>query len=60
MRVSLDRNQSGVADEMLSVLPCLSCRDQLDDRGSEAKRAGSSRKYPVNGVIRIVDAQLIP
>ena len=28
-------NQSGVADEVLSVLRCLSCRGHLEDRGNE-------------------------
>ena len=58
MTVSLDRNQSGVADEVLSVLRCLSCRGHLEDRESELMCAGCNRKYPlVNGIVRFVDAQ---
>src|SRR5579859_1098656 len=58
MTVSLDRNQSGVAEEVLSVLRCLSCRGRLDDRGSELVCVGCGQKYPcVNGVVRFVDAQ---
>jgi SAM-dependent methyltransferase len=57
MTVSADR-RSGVDDEVLSVLRCLSCRGVLDDRGSELTCAGCGRKYPVvNGVVRFVDGQ---
>ncbi|HYM75141.1 MAG TPA: class I SAM-dependent methyltransferase [Candidatus Dormibacteraeota bacterium] len=58
MNVPLGPNPSGVADEVLSVLRCLSCRGRLDDHGNELACAGCGRKYPrVNGVIRFVDAQ---
>jgi SAM-dependent methyltransferase len=55
---SPDPNRSLVDDKVLSVLRCLSCRGQLDDKGSELVCFGCGRKYPrVNGVIRFVDAQ---
>jgi SAM-dependent methyltransferase len=58
MTVSVEHNQSGVADRVLSVLRCISCRGQLEDRGSELTCAGCGRKYPVlNGVVRFVDTQ---
>jgi SAM-dependent methyltransferase len=58
MTVSVERNQSGVADRVLSVLRCISCRGRLEDRGSELTCAGCGRKYPlVNGVARFVDTQ---
>jgi SAM-dependent methyltransferase len=58
MTVSVERNQSGVADRVLSVLRCISCRGRLEDRGSELTCAGCGRKYPlVSGVVRFVDTQ---
>jgi len=58
MTVSLERNRSGVAEKVLAVLRCLSCRGHLDDGESELVCRGCGRKYPVlNGVVRFVDAQ---
>ena len=58
MTVSSNRKHSGVADEVLSVLRCLSCRGHLEDRGSELACTGCGRKYPqINGVIRFVEEQ---
>src|SRR5260370_6815986 len=58
MTESLEHSQSKIADEVLSVLRCLSCRGHLDEVESELVCAGCGHKYPrVNGVIRFVDAQ---
>jgi SAM-dependent methyltransferase len=58
MTVSVEHNPSGVADRVLSVLKCISCRGQLEDRVGELTCAGCGRKYPlVNGVVRFVDTQ---
>lgn len=53
-----DRNQSSVADEVLSVLQCLACRGRLEATAGGLTCIGCGRKYPlVNGVIRFVDEQ---
>jgi len=58
MTESLNHNSFQVADEVLAVLVCLSCRRRLDQRDGELVCAECSRKYPcVNGVIRFVEAQ---
>ena len=58
MTVSPDRNRSGVADEVLSVLRCLSCCGHLEDEGSELACIGCGRKNSqINDVIRFVDEQ---
>jgi 2-polyprenyl-3-methyl-5-hydroxy-6-metoxy-1,4-benzoquinol methylase len=58
MTVSADRNRSGVAEEILSVLRCLSCRGHLQDRGSELVCTSCGREYPqINGVTRFVTAE---
>ncbi|PYX70144.1 MAG: hypothetical protein DMG78_19910 [Acidobacteria bacterium] len=55
---SLNHNSFQVADEVLAVLLCLSCRGRLDQRDGELVCAECGRKYPcVNGVIRFVEAQ---
>jgi len=47
-----------LADRVLSVLQCLSCRDRLEVRDSELVCMGCGRKYPcIDGVLRFVDAQ---
>ncbi len=51
-------DQVGVADRVLSVLRCLSCRERLDDQGNDLVCTGCGRKYPrAKGVFRFVDAQ---
>jgi SAM-dependent methyltransferase len=58
MTVSPDRNRTGLAEEVLAVLRCLSCRGHLEDSGIELACVGCGRKYPlVNGIIRFVDEQ---
>jgi SAM-dependent methyltransferase len=58
MTVSPDHNRSGIADEVLSVLRCLSCQGHLEDRGKDLACTACGRTYPqVNGVIRFVDQQ---
>ena len=58
MTESLEQNQSKIADEVLSVLRCLSCQGHLDEGEGGLVCAGCGHKYPrVNGVIRFVDAQ---
>ena len=58
MKRSPECNQSGVADEVLSVLQCLSCRGQLEDRENELACLNCGKRYPqVKGVIRFVDEQ---
>jgi len=55
---SQDRNQAGVADEVLSVLRCLSCHSRLENGNSELVCVECNRKYPfVKGVVRFVDEQ---
>ena len=58
MTESRNHNQFQVADEVLSVLVCLSCRGRLDQRDGELVCPECGRKYSyINGVIRFVDAQ---
>src|SRR5246127_1863763 len=58
MTESLNHNSFQVADEVLSVLVCLTCRGRLDQQDGELVWVECGRKYPcVNGVIRFVDAQ---
>src|ERR1035441_8991178 len=58
MTESLEQSQSKIADEVLSVLRCLSCQGHLDEGEGELACVGCGHKYPrVNGVIRFVDAQ---
>jgi SAM-dependent methyltransferase len=58
MKALLDSNQSGVAEEVLAILRCLSCQEHLVDKKSELVCTGCGRKYPLlNGVFRFVDAQ---
>jgi len=54
----LDLKPPSLADEVLSVLRCITCHDRLEDHGSELACAGCGQKYPrVQGVVRFVDAQ---
>jgi SAM-dependent methyltransferase len=47
-----------LADRVLSVLRCLTCRDRLEERERELVCLGCGRKYPfVNAIFRFVDAQ---
>lgn len=58
MTDSIDHSRSWVADEVLSVLRCLSCRERLDGGENELVCTGCGRKYPrVNGIFRFVDTQ---
>ncbi len=58
MTESLGLNQSWVADEVVSVLRCLSCRGHLNDRENELVCAACGQQYPrINGVVRFVEAQ---
>jgi SAM-dependent methyltransferase len=58
MTVSSNRKHSEVADEVLSVLRCLSCQSHLEERGGGLACVGCGREYPrVNGLIRFVDQQ---
>lgn len=58
MTESFGQRQPLLADRVLSVLRCLTCRDRLEQRESELVCMGCQRKYPsVNGVFRFVDAQ---
>jgi SAM-dependent methyltransferase len=58
MTESLEPNQSKIADEVLSVLRCLSCQGHLDEGEGGLVCAACGHKYPrVNGVTRFVDAQ---
>jgi len=58
MSGSVGLSQSTVAEEVLAILRCLSCRGPLDARENELVCSGCGRKYPcVDGVFRFVDAQ---
>jgi SAM-dependent methyltransferase len=55
---SSNRNQSAIADEILSVLRCPLCSGHLEDRGTGLICLACSRTYPLkNGVMRFVDQQ---
>jgi len=58
MTASSHRKPLGVADEVLSVLRCLSCQSPLEGRGADLVCVACGRKYPeVKGVIRFVEEQ---
>src|ERR1700728_4957892 len=58
MTASSGRKPYAVADEVLSVLRCLSCPSQLEPRRSDLACSACGRVYPqVNGVTRFVDQQ---
>jgi len=58
MNANLECNLSEVDDEVLSLLRCLSCGDQLADKGSDLQCLGCGRKYSrINGVVRFVSEQ---
>jgi SAM-dependent methyltransferase len=58
MTESQDLNRSGVAEEILRALRCLSCSGRLEDQGSALACLDCGRKYPrVLGVVRFVDAE---
>jgi SAM-dependent methyltransferase len=51
-------NWPGLADEILAILRCTSCRQELRQEADGLVCAGCSRKFPaVNGVVRFVDAE---
>jgi 2-polyprenyl-3-methyl-5-hydroxy-6-metoxy-1,4-benzoquinol methylase len=51
-------NWSGVADEVLSILRCLSCQSELRQVAEGLACVECGRKYPVvNGIVRFVDAE---
>jgi SAM-dependent methyltransferase len=58
MTVSADRKPSGLAEQVLSVLRCLSCQSQLEEQANGLICPDCGKKYPaVKGVIRFVDEQ---
>lgn len=58
MTAYADRTHSQLADEVLSLLRCISCRGCLARRGDDLVCLGCARKYSqVNGVVRFVDEQ---
>ena len=58
MTGSYNPEQALVADRVLAILRCLTCRDHLESRENELVCVGCGRKYPcVKGVIRFVDTQ---
>jgi SAM-dependent methyltransferase len=58
MDLSLDRNPSGIADKVLSILRCLSCHGHLEAGKTELNCVRCGRTYPVvKAVARFVDEQ---
>jgi len=58
MERSQNDNWRGLADEVLSVLRCISCQSPLRQQADGLVCEGCQRKYPaVKGVVRFVDAQ---
>jgi 2-polyprenyl-3-methyl-5-hydroxy-6-metoxy-1,4-benzoquinol methylase len=58
MTVSAEREGSGLPNEVLSVLRCLSCRGRLQSDGMGLVCLSCGRSYPsVNGVVRFVEEQ---
>lgn len=58
MGVFSGHNRSGVADKVVGVLQCPSCRGHLDAREEELACIGCGKVYPqVKGVVRFVDEQ---
>ena len=58
MTGTLGRKQPLLADRVLSILRCLTCRARLEERDNELVCLGCNRKYPfVNGIFRFVDTQ---
>jgi 2-polyprenyl-3-methyl-5-hydroxy-6-metoxy-1,4-benzoquinol methylase len=51
-------NLSGIADEVLAILRCLSCQAGLERAKAGLVCSGCGRRYPeLQGVVRFVDAQ---
>jgi SAM-dependent methyltransferase len=51
-------NWPGLADEVMSVLRCVSCRSELRQEAGGVTCTGCRRKFPaVKGVVRFVDAE---
>jgi SAM-dependent methyltransferase len=51
-------NWPGLADEVLTILRCLTCQNSVDQRADGLVCAGCGRVYPaIDGVVRFVDAQ---
>lgn len=58
MGVFSGHNRSGVADQVVSVLRCISCRDRLEGGEQGLVCTGCGRVYSLlNGVVRFVDEQ---
>ena len=58
MTGTFGQKQPLLADRVLSILRCLTCRDRLEERDNELVCLGCNRKYPfVNGIFRFVDTQ---
>jgi ubiquinone/menaquinone biosynthesis C-methylase UbiE len=52
------RNSSAIADEVLAILRCISCRHELRQEADGLACSGCGRKYPqIDGVVRFVDAE---
>ncbi len=58
MTESCNQKQALLAERVLSILRCLTCRERLEAGENELVCIGCGRKYPcVKGVIRFVDTQ---
>ena len=58
MTVTSNRKQSGLADEVLAALQCISCHAPLQDQNGKLACAGCGKTYrQVKGVFRFVDEQ---
>lgn len=58
MGVPSERNQSGIDENVLAVLRCLSCRGCLEESESGVLCVDCGQKYPlIDGVVRFVDQQ---
>jgi 2-polyprenyl-3-methyl-5-hydroxy-6-metoxy-1,4-benzoquinol methylase len=58
MEPSKPGNWSGLADEVVSILRCISCQSELRQEADGLVCSGCGRKFPaVKGVVRFVDAE---
>jgi SAM-dependent methyltransferase len=58
METTKPQNEIGLADQVLAILSCLSCRGTLRAEAAGLICAECQRRYPVvKGVVRFVDAQ---
>lgn len=58
MTVISEPKRSGLAEEVLAVLRCITCQSLLEERGAGLVCPGCGREYPqVKGVIRFVGEQ---